>query len=368
MFIKHIKPSNLISNIIRFHGTMSSNSRKFLAITIIKSKYSNFKLNLNKFYSTNTANNNGDQFGHYLAGEPFNEDIKFLLKERPNFITGLSDAEGCFIILIRPNNKYKTGWRVEASFETTMHLKDLDLLKKVQNFFNVGSIRISSSKLVASYKVTKLNDLINVIIPHFDKYPLQSVKSIDYQLWRNCVHLMSEGEHLTQTGLQKIVSVKASINRGLSENLSIAFPNILPVVKPFFEISEEPLHPNRVSGFSEGDSSFYVTIRETNHVEAVFSIGLNEREKALLYKIQAFFKGDNKIYSDESNNAVCFRVSAINSIPTNIIPHFDKYVLEGNKLLNYLIWKEIINLIQTKEHLSEEGLIKIKSLRERLNK
>ena len=268
----------------------------------------------------------------------------------------------------RPNNKYKTGWRVEASFEITMHLKDLDLLKKVQKFFNVGGISISSSRLVASYKITKLNDLVNVIIPHFDKYPLQSAKSIDYQLWKNCVHFMSEGEHLTQTGLEKIVSVKASINRGLSENLSIAFPNILPIVKPNFEISEQPLHPDWVSGFSEGDSSFYVTIRKTNQIEAVFSIGLNVREKALLNKIQAFFKGNNKIYSDESNNAVSFRVSAINSISTNIIPHFDKYVLEGNKLFNYLIWKEIISLIQTKEHLSEEGLIRIKALRERLNK
>ena len=40
---------------------------------------------------------------------------------------------------------------------------------------------------------------------------------------------MNRGEHLTIEGLQKIVAIKASMNRGLSDKLKQAFPNIIPV-------------------------------------------------------------------------------------------------------------------------------------------
>ena len=43
---------------------------------------------------------------------------------------------------------------------------------------------------------------------------------------------MERKEHLTDEGLIKIVAIKASMNRGLSENLSVAFPNLVPVMRP----------------------------------------------------------------------------------------------------------------------------------------
>lgn len=46
-------------------------------------------------------------------------------------------------------------------------------------FKDVGRINKVSTREVVHFEVTKLDNLINVIIPHFDKYPLQSVKSID---------------------------------------------------------------------------------------------------------------------------------------------------------------------------------------------
>jgi hypothetical protein len=43
---------------------------------------------------------------------------------------------------------------------------------------------------------------------------------------------MSTKEHLTQEGLEKIVSLKASINKGLSEELQAAFPQCVPILRP----------------------------------------------------------------------------------------------------------------------------------------
>jgi len=54
---------------------------------------------------------------------------------------------------------------------------------------------------------------------------------------------MNKKEHLTEEGLCKIVSIRAALNRGLSEELKIAFPGIIPVERPVVKITEN-LDPN----------------------------------------------------------------------------------------------------------------------------
>ena len=57
------------------------------------------------------------------------------------FITGFTDAEGLFIILITKNSKFKIGWRVEAILLNSFHKKDLVLLQLIKNYFNgIGNI------------------------------------------------------------------------------------------------------------------------------------------------------------------------------------------------------------------------------------
>ena len=43
-------------------------------------------------------------------------------------------------------------------------------------------LEILQKEVRIQYRVTSLKDLINVIIPHFDKYPLISKKRADYEL------------------------------------------------------------------------------------------------------------------------------------------------------------------------------------------
>ena len=58
----------------------------------------------------------------------------------PWFLTGFSDAESSFSILIQPNVKYKTKWRVKAVFAIGLHKKDIYLLKIIQAYLGVGKI------------------------------------------------------------------------------------------------------------------------------------------------------------------------------------------------------------------------------------
>jgi hypothetical protein len=71
---------------------------------------------------------------------------------------------------------------------------------------------------MAKFRVSNINDIINIIIPHFNKYPLQSAKSIDFQIWKKCVVLIKNKEHLTEEGLHKIIHLKSSLSPAVVYN------------------------------------------------------------------------------------------------------------------------------------------------------
>jgi hypothetical protein len=72
-------------------------------------------------------------------------------------------------------------------FAIHTHIKDIDLLRKIQSFFNVGVIVESKKTNSVKYTVNSIKDLINVIIPHFDKYPLLTQKSADFLLFKSAL-------------------------------------------------------------------------------------------------------------------------------------------------------------------------------------
>jgi hypothetical protein len=92
----------------------------------------------------------------------------------PYYITGFTDAEGCFTIKITRNDKCKTGYQIQPVFQIGLHKKDRILLEKIQLYFKgVGSI--GYSKDIDVFVVSSKREL-KVIIDHFDKYPLITQK------------------------------------------------------------------------------------------------------------------------------------------------------------------------------------------------
>ena len=90
-------------------------------------------------------------------------------KLNPWFITGFSDAESSFIILVQPRSDSKTKWRVKATFAIGLHIKDTPILEHIKDSLGVGRIYTSGTKVY--YRVEAFKEL-QVIIDHFDKYPL----------------------------------------------------------------------------------------------------------------------------------------------------------------------------------------------------
>jgi hypothetical protein len=124
--------------------------------------------------------------------------------DNPLYISGFTDAEGCFTIQIIKDDSRQLGWAVLVGFLINLHSKDLPLLKGIQSFFGgVGNIYFSTNRKSVNYFIQDINSLTKIIIPHFDQFPLESAKKLDYELWKQCVLLMANKEHLNQAGLEK---------------------------------------------------------------------------------------------------------------------------------------------------------------------
>lgn len=288
----------------------------------------------------------------------------------PWFVTGFCDAESSFQISIVKRSANNLGWRVKGKLDIYLDKKDLPILLLIQQFFGgVGSIVIDEKRNKASYNVNKLSDFIDYIIPHFERYPLQSTKFINYIVWKTIIALMVNKAHLSQNGLIEIVSLKAGLNNGLTEVLKANFPNIESIEVPkddsHFNL---PLDPNWVSGFSDGDSSFYVSESARGNFQAFYKIHLHDKEFALLNRIKAFFGNLGTINKYTNGHSIDFRVTNKLDLVTTIIPHFHNYPLVGNKLSHFNIWKEIVNILNTGEHLTSQGAVRIRGLKSRLNK
>ena len=63
------------------------------------------------------------------------------------------------------------------------------------------------------YVVRRRTDLLETIIPFFERYPMLSSKQQDFEKFARCVHLISAGRHLTTDGLIEIAEITQTMNR-----------------------------------------------------------------------------------------------------------------------------------------------------------
>ena len=296
----------------------------------------------------------------------YSTDRKITLN--PLFVTGFSDAESSFVVTILKNPRYKIGWNVQARFQIKLHEKDRALLLLIQNYFQgIGYISKINNKSTVEFRVSDITSLKNIILPHFDKYPLLTNKYQDFIIFKQIVLLMSENKHTNLEGLKEILEQRASLNWGLPKSLKESFPSIVGVKRIIVDNNMlNNICSEWIAGFSSGESNFYITI-SGNKVWLRFSVAQDSRDLLLLNNLVRIFNCG--YVAQYKNREVCeFIVTKIDDIIVHIIPFFEKYQIKGTKYNDYLKFKEAAVLIKNKEHLTEKGLNKIIDLKKSMNK
>jgi hypothetical protein len=142
---------------------------------------------------------------------------------RIGWITGFVDGEGCFSIhFVRQAERlgrrgYRTGYQVAHEFAVTQGAKSVECLRLLKHHFGVGEVyrnrrHDNHKEDLFRFSVARRNDLIKVIIPFFEKYPLRTSKQFDFAKFAECVRLMQFNVHLTPNGLIRIAEIAETMN------------------------------------------------------------------------------------------------------------------------------------------------------------
>ncbi len=127
------------------------------------------------------------------------------------YLSGLTDGEGCFHVRADyrhnraedPRRKpgYKKSMRpaFRAMFNISMRDDETIGLTAIRNRLGVGRLyadaaasRRGGGNPQIKWEVSRFSELTEIVVPHFDAFPLVLKKSRDFVIWRKCVVLITE--------------------------------------------------------------------------------------------------------------------------------------------------------------------------------
>jgi len=131
----------------------------------------------------------------------------------PCWLIGFLDGVGCFFVKLRKASDYKSGYQVSLKFQITQHCRDSLLLKNIVDYLECGKYRETVNNNDGKFEIESLKDIVKILIPLLDKYPLLGIKHKDYVDFKEVANLMKDGIHLTDAGVKQIEQIKSGMNR-----------------------------------------------------------------------------------------------------------------------------------------------------------
>lgn len=128
-----------------------------------------------------------------------------------------------------------------------------------------------------------------------------------------------------------------------------------------------------MAGFASGEGSFQVKIKTSGtnslgiSVHLEFQVTQATRDEKLI-KSLIHYLGCGRLESPKNGVAVNFVVSKFEDITYKIIPFFNKYPVIGVKALDFSDWCKVAEMRERKQHLTSEGLDKIRQIKAGMNR
>ena len=136
----------------------------------------------------------------------------------PDYIVGFVDGEGCFCVPISAHKTLVHRREVRPTFEIELREDDLPILREIHRVLGCGNIyrlefkRYAKWKPHVKLKVSKMSELQNILIPFFDRHPLQAKKRKSFIIFKRIIKLVAEKKHLTKNGLKTIIRLRNQMN------------------------------------------------------------------------------------------------------------------------------------------------------------
>jgi hypothetical protein len=138
------------------------------------------------------------------------------------------------------------------------------------------------------------------------------------------------------------------------------------------------LDPWWIVGFVDGEGCFSISILKNLTTKAKvqvfpeFVVTQGAKSLSVLEALQQYF-GCGKIYENRRTdnhreNLYRYCVRSKQDLQTKIIPFFDDYHLKTAKNNDFLVFKQVISIIEKKDHLRTVGLDSIRTLVATMNR
>lgn len=271
----------------------------------------------------------------------------------PRWVTGFTDAEGNFSI-----NYTKVSGKISVAFKITQKDHSIDVLFAIKDFFQCGKVYTDNKKNGASkFQVSDKDSIINKIIPHFEKYPLITSKSLDYISFKECIELLNNKNR----NLESIINIKNNMNRGRSDIERYKYLNeSLPII----------IDPNWLQGFIDGEGCFYSYMGSNIYINTL-EISQSYHDILVLEAIKNFFHKGNisPKYDpcDFSQLKTKYKYTFKISNSEAVIEFISKYNMLTRKHLDYLDWIRMVKLKNSKAYKTKDGLKLMLEIKQGMN-
>ena len=136
--------------------------------------------------------------------------------------------------------------------------------------------------------------------------------------------------------------------------------------------SASNLEAQWIVGFVDGEGCFFVGINKHPdmtcgyQVLPEFTVVQHEKDIQILHAIKKFF-GCGVVRSNHGDR-MAYRVRDISHLSKIIIPFFEQHSLKTKKNLDFMKFRKVIMLMDRKEHLTAQGIEKIKEIASIMNR
>ena len=121
-----------------------------------------------------------------------------------------------------------------------------------------------------------------------------------------------------------------------------------------------------IVGFVDGEGCFHIGINPNEEMSTgyqilpEFTVVQHERDVQVLHALKSFFGCG--VVRKNNGDRMAYRVRGIEHLRQIILPFFIEHPLKTKKRLDYEMFRDIVNKMETGFHLTNEGVEEIKSL------
>jgi len=144
------------------------------------------------------------------------ERIQSIKKLHSQYIAGFIDGEGSFSVSIYKDEGMRNKIFIRPEFEIELRADDREILQRIQKTLGCGKIYECNYERYGwyphvKYKVSRLDEISEILIPFLEKWPLQAKKAKIFSYFKQIIRKRMNGEHLTEKGVEEIIKLRDKI-------------------------------------------------------------------------------------------------------------------------------------------------------------